>query len=164
MTSHIPVERITGKIFEIRGKKVMLDSDLAELYDVETKQLKQAVRRNRNRFPQDFMFELSEDEFQILRSQTETSSWGGTRYSPFVFTELGVAMLSSILRSDRAIHVNIQIMRAFTRLREMLSGYEELRVKIENMEAKYDDQFQVVFNAIKQLIETEAAPKPRIGF
>ena len=110
------------------------------------------------------MFELKESEFEDLRSQISASSWGGTRYMPMVFTEQGVAMLSSVLQSKQAIHVNIQIMRAFTRLREMLSGYAELKAKIEDMEARYDDQFQAVFNAIKQLIEVEDRPKPKIGF
>lgn len=142
----------------------MLDMDLAMLYQVETRVLKQAVKRNIERFPDDFMFELSSDEFKNLRSQFVTSSWGGTRYAPMAFTEQGVAMLSSVLRSWRAIQVNIQIMRAFTRLRRMLTGYEELKHKIEAMEKKYDQNFQVVFEAIKQLIEIESRPKRKIGF
>ena len=117
----------------------MLDRDLAELYQVETKVLKQAVRRNINRFPEDFMFELTEDEFEILRSQIVTSSWGGMRYVPMAFTELGVAMLSSVLKSDRAIQVNIQIMRVFTKFRQMLSTHEDLKRKIEVMEKTYSD-------------------------
>jgi len=114
MTKIVPMERITSKIYLMRGVKVMLDTDLAELYGVETKVLKQAVRRNINRFPAGFMFELTRDEFKNLRSQFVTSSWGGTRYPPMAFTEQGVAMLSSVLKSDRAIQVNIHIMRAFT--------------------------------------------------
>lgn len=116
----IPEEVIMSKIYLIRARKVMLDMDLAELYGVETKQLKRAVRRNEKRFPPDFMFELSQKEFENLRSQSGTSSWGGVRYSPMAFTEQGVAMLSSVLNSDRAILVNIQIIRIFTRMREML--------------------------------------------
>ena len=160
----VPVERITEKIYLIRNKKVMMDRDLAGLYGLETGQLKRAVRRNIERFPDDFMFVLTRDEFENLRCQIDASSWGGTRYMPMVFTEQGVAMLSSVLQSKQAIHVNIQIMRAFTRLREMLSGYAELKAKIEDMEARYDGQFQAVFNAIKQLIEVEDRPKPKIGF
>ena len=153
------MERIASKIYFIRGIKVMLDRDLAELYDVETKALKQAVRRNIDRFPEDFMFELSKEEFKNLRSQIVTSSWGGLRYLPMAFSEQGVAMLSSVLKSNRAIHVNIQIMRAFTKLREMLSTHEDLKKKIEDMKKKYDQQFQIVFDAIKQLLETEETPK-----
>ncbi|RLB78012.1 MAG: ORF6N domain-containing protein [Deltaproteobacteria bacterium] len=155
MMNLVPVERITEKIYLIRNRKVMIDRDLAGLYAVENSQLKRAVRRNIERFPEDFMFVLSKEEFENLRCQIDTSSWGGTRYMPMVFTEQGVAMLSSVLKSKLAIQVNIQIIRAFTKLREMLSSYDELKTKIEAMEAKYDDQFQVVFNAIKSLIETE---------
>jgi len=142
----------------------MLDRDLAELYGVETKVLKQAVRRNIDRFPADFMFELTGDEFNNLRSQIVTSSWGGARYLSMAFTEQGVAMLSSVLKSDRAIQVNIQIMRAFTQLRQMLSTHKDLKRKIESLEKKYDQQFQVVFEAIKQLLETDAKPKKKIGY
>ena len=164
MTTSLTIERITNKIFYIRDKKVMIDRDLAELYGVETKVLKQAVRRNIKRFPNDFMFELTMDEFENLRSQIVTSSWGGARYSPMAFTEQGVAMLSTVLKSDRAIQVNIQIMRAFTQLRQMLSTHKDLKRKIESMEKKYDQQFQVVFEAIKQLLTEEGKPKKKIGF
>ena len=164
MKEIMPIERITDKIYEIRNRKVMLDRDLAELYEVETKYLKQSVRRNMERFPTDFMFELSDDEFNILRSQIATSSWGGVRYPPFAFTEQGVAMLSSVLKSKRAVQTNIQIMRAFTRMRTMVSGYKELKAKIEAMEEKYDEQFQAVFTAIKNLIEIEEKPKRKIEF
>ena len=160
----VPLERIAGKIYTIRGLRVMLDMYLPELYQVQTKALKQAVKRNLDRFPDDFMFELTVDEFENLRSQIVTSSWGGTRYPPMAFTEQGVAMLSSVLRSTRAIQVNIQIMRAFTQLRRALGGYKELKRKVEDMEQKYDQNFQIVFEAIKQLIEIEARPKKRIGF
>jgi hypothetical protein len=162
----IPIERITEKIYLIRSMKVMLDRDLADLYEVETRALKQAVRRNIERFPTDFMFELTAEELQNWRSQFVTSNAEkmGLRHSPMAFTEQGVAMLSSVLRSRRAIQVNIQIMRAFTQLRRMLTGYAELRAKIEKMEEKYDQNFQVVFEAIKQLLEVEARPKRKIGF
>ena len=142
------------------------DRDLAELYGVETKVLKQAVRRNIKRFPEDFMFELSKQEFSVWRSQFVTSKRDrmGLRYAPMVFTEQGVAMLSSVLKSDRAILVNIQIMRAFTQLRRMLATHEDLKKKIEEMEEKYDQQFQVVFDAIRQLLEADEKPKRRIGF
>ena len=160
----VPVESITTKIYLIRNIKVMLDRDLAELYEVETRVLKQAVRRNIKRFPKDFMFELTYQELRNLRSQFVMSSWGGVRRAPMAFTEQGVAMLSSVLKSDRAIHVNIQIMRAFTQLREMLSTHKDLQRKIEEMESKYDEQFRIVFEAIKQLIDTESKPKRKIGF
>ena len=164
MTETLPSENIINKIYIIRGMKVMLDKDLAELYAVETKVLKQAVKRNVNRFPNDFMFQLTLGEFKNLRSQIVTSSWGGTRYVPMVFTEQGVAMLSSVLSSERAIQVNIQIMRTFIKLRRMLSTHEDLRRKIEDMEKRYDGQFKVVFDAIKQLISEEKRTKKKIGF
>jgi len=164
MTTTVPIERITSKIYFIRGQKVMLDRDLAELYEVETSQLKRSVRRNVERFPKDFMFDLTKDEWSDLRCQFGTSSWGGVRYMPMAFTEQGVAMLSSILKSKRAIKVNIQIMRAFTQLRQMLSTHKDLKKKIETMEKKYDQQFQVVFEAIKQLLEADAKPRKKIGF
>jgi DNA-binding PadR family transcriptional regulator len=167
MTSLVPIEKIESKIFLIRGHRVMLDRDLAGLYGVETRVLNQAVRRNIERFPDDFMFQLSDEEFENWRSQIVMSNREkmGVRRNPYAFTEQGVAMLSSVLNSERAIKVNIQIMRAFTRLREMLLSHAELRRKIEEMENKYDQQFQVVFEAIKQLIEPSPdKPKKRIGF
>lgn len=164
MSNLVPIEYIAGKIIKLRGMKVMLDRDLAELYVVETKNLKRQVRRNIDRFPEDFMFELSLEEEQNLRCQFGTSSWGGLRYSSMAFTEQGVAMLSSVLNSKRAIQVNIQIMRAFTKLRQMLATHEELRQKIEAMEAKYDDQFKVVFEAIRQLLAKEEVSDRKIGF
>jgi hypothetical protein len=142
----------------------MLDQDLADLYEVETKQLKRQVHRNIDRFPDDFMFELVKEEFENLRCQIGTSSWGGSRYMPMAFTEQGVAMLSSVLNSKRAIQVNIQIMRAFTKLRQMMSTHEYLRKKIESMERKYDDQFRIVFEAIKRLLKHEEQQGKRIGF
>jgi len=160
----VSIEKITGKIYFIRGQKVIMDRDLAKLYDVETKVLKQAVKRNIKRFPSDFMFELTKEEFQNLRSQFVTSSWGGSRYVPMVFTEQGVAMLSSVLNSERAIQVNIQIMRAFTQLRRMLATHGGLKRKIEAMEKKYDEQFAIVFEAIQQLLEEDEKPKKKIGY
>jgi len=143
----------------------MLDSDLSGLYGVQTKVLKQAVRRNIKRFPDDFMFELTKEENQDLRSQNVTLKRGRhPKYLPFAFTEQGVAMLSSVLNSDRAIQVNVQIMRAFTQLRKMLSSHEELKQKIEGIEKKYDRQFKIVFDVIKQLLDEESKPKKKIGF
>jgi hypothetical protein len=161
----VPIEKIAGKIYLIRGHNVMLDRDLAELYGVETKVLKQAVRRNIERFPGDFLFELTDNEFKNWRSQfvTSKSDRMGLRYKPMAFTEQGVAMLSSVLRSKRAIQVNIQIMRAFIKLRQMYISHEDLKRKISAMEKKYDKQFQIVFEAIKQIIAGEEKPKKKIG-
>jgi phage regulator Rha-like protein len=163
--SLIPVDRIEKAILLIRGQKVMLDVDLAELYGVETKMLVRAVKRNINRFPTDFMFQLSKEEFDNLRFHFGTSSyWGGRRYPPYAFTEQGVAMLSSVLRSQRAIQVSIEIMRAFIRLRQMLASHVELARKLDALEKKYDAQFKQVFEAIRQLM---APPEPKrrpIGF
>lgn len=142
----------------------MLDKDLAELYGVETRVMIQAVKRNKSRFPIDFMLQLTKGEFENLISQIVISSWGGTRKLPYVFTEQGVAMLSSVLNSERAILVNIQIMRAFTKLREMLLTHTELKRKIETMERKYDQQFKVVFDAIRKLLEPPLKSKRKIGF
>ena len=144
----------------ISGKKVMLDRDLAELYGVETKYLKRQVRRNLNRFPPDFMFKLSKPEFKNWRCQFVTSNSAdkmGLRYPPYAFTEPGVAMLSSVLNSNRAIHVNIWIIRTFIKLRQLLLTHVELKRKIEDMEGKYDQQFKIVFEAIRKLLES---PKP----
>ena len=165
MPNIISVEVVTSKIFEVRGKKVMLDTDLAKLYEVQTKVLIQAVKRNIDRFPDDFMYQLKWQEFMNLRSQFVTSSFGGRRYLPYVFTQEGVAMLSSVLNSELAIKVNIQIMRAFVQLRRMLLTNADLRRKIEKMEKKYDKQFAIVFQAIKQLLEPPPIKsKPPIGF
>lgn len=165
-TEVIPAERIERSILLIRGQKVMLDSDLAELYGVATRVLVQAVQRNRERFPEDFMFQLTKEEFDNLRSQSVISSpgWGGRRYPPYAFTEQGVAMLSSVLRSKRAVLVNIEIMRAFVRLRQMLASHAELARRLDALEKKYDAQFRVVFDAIRKLM---ALPEPKrrpIGF
>jgi hypothetical protein len=160
----IATERITSKIYLVRNQQVLLDQDLAELYGVQTKHLVQAVKRNKTRFPDDFMFQLSEEEFQILRSQIVTSSWGGRRYLPYAFTEQGVAMLSSVLQNERAVNVNIAIMRTFVQLRKLSYNYADLLNKIEVIEGKYDKQFRVVFEAIRQLIETPKKSKGKFGF
>ena len=164
--SALPEEIIERKIFFFRGKRVMVDQHLSELYQVETKTLNRAVKRNQDRFPEDFMFQLSEEEFKNLRFHFGTTSHGGRRYLPFVFTEQGVAMLSSVLNSKRAVQVNIQIMRAFIKLREMLSSNAELRKKILEMEHKYDAQFQEVFLAIRKLLDPPKVQKLKkeIGF
>jgi len=160
----IPAERIQQCIYLIRKQKVMLDKDLAKLYGVETKVLIQAVKRNIDRFPSDFMFQLSGSEFSNLRSQIVTSSWGGRRYNPYVFTEQGVVMLSSVLRSKRAVEVNVAIMRTFVKLRQILADNALLRRKIESMERKYDEKFQQVFDVLKYMIAEEAKPKQPFGF
>lgn len=166
--SLIPAERIERAIVLLRGHKVLLDNDLAELYEVEVKKLNQAVKRNIERFPKDFMFQLAEDEFESLRSQIVTlkNSRGSHRkYRPYAFTEQGVAMLSGVLNSPRAIAVNVEIMRAFVRLREMLSSHAELARRLDELEKKYDSHFQVVFDAIRQLMAPPPTPpKTRIGF
>jgi len=158
------VEIIAEKIYLIRNLKVMLDRDLAKLYGVETKVFKQAVRRNIGRFPNDFMFELSAEEWQNLRSQIVTSSWGGTRYPPMAFTEQGVAMLSSVLRSERAIQVNIQIMRVFTRIRQLVLENSELKRELEGFKSNTDRKFDIVFQTLDRLLAIEDKPKRKIGF
>lgn len=163
-SSLITVENISTKILLVRGTKVLLDRDLAQLYDVEVKVLNQSVRRNIYRFPSDFMFKLTSEEYLNLKSQFVTSSWGGVRKMPLVFTEQGVSMLSSILKSKRAIHVNIAIMRAFVELRRLIDANKELLVRIEQMEKRYDKQFQIVFETIKELMREEEKPKEKIGF
>lgn len=162
----VPTERIANMILLLRGVKVMIDRDLAELYGVETKVFNQAVRRNTDRFPDDFMFQLSKGEFNTLRSQIVTLKGRGKhpKYLPLAFTEQGVAMLSSVLHSKRAVQVNIQIMRTFIRLREMLMSHKVLKEKIEKMEAKYDKQFKAVFETIKELIVQKEEPREEIGF
>ncbi|MGC1618441.1 MAG: ORF6N domain-containing protein [Candidatus Acidiferrum sp.] len=162
----VPTARIRQKIFFVRGTRVMLDADLARLYGVATKNLNKAVKRNASRFPSDFMFQLSPKELHSLRFQTGTSkpAPGGRRYVPYVFREQGVAMLSSVLRSSRAVHVNVAIMRTFVRLREMITTHEELRRKIDAMEKRYDARFQAVFETIRQMLETPIPAKKPIGF
>ncbi|MCK4653084.1 MAG: ORF6N domain-containing protein [Candidatus Cloacimonetes bacterium] len=165
MKDLIPKESLMNKILLIRGKKVMLDSDLAQLYGVETKQLKRAVRRNIDRFPTDFMFELTRDEYNSLRSQIGTLKRGEhSKYLPFAFNEQGIAMLSSVLNSERAIKVNITIMRAFVKLRELLKTNEELNKKLEEIEKKYDKQFKIVFQVLQQLMEKPVKKRKKIGF
>ena len=163
-SSAIVVSPVERKIRIIRAQKVILSTDLAKLYRVEPRVLVQAVKRNINRFPRDFMFQLTAAEKRNLKSQLVISSWGGQRVAPFAFTEQGVAMLSSVLRSERAVKANIAIMRAFVRLREMLVNHEELRQKIEQMEKRYDAKFQIVFATIKEMLETPVRPKRSIGF
>ena len=149
----------------IRGERVMLDHDLASLYGVETRVLVQAVRRNMARFPADFMFQLSAIELETLRSQSVISrSWGGRRYRPYAFTEQGVAMLSTVLRSPRAVAVNVEIMRAFVRLRRVLASHAELARKLEQLEQRYDGQFRTVFDAIRELMRPPVPEHRRIGF
>lgn len=165
--SIIADDGVVDKIFLIRGHKVMLDMHLAVLYGVETKQLKRAVRRNALRFPHDFMFELSASEMENLRRQTGASSWGGVRYAPMAFTEQGVAMLSSVLTSDRAILANIQIIRVFTRMRELVATNKEILGKLEQLEnrmADHDDDIQRIFLCLKELLETPTQPARQIGF
>jgi len=166
----LPEEAIIRKIYRIRGEKVMLDADLADLYGVPTKALKQAVKRNQGRVPADFMFELTQEEMANLRSQIVTSSWGGTRYQSFAFTEQGVAMLSGILSTSNAIVVNIAIMRAFVQMRRFFESHKELAKKIEDVEktvSSHDEKIQLIFQAIKQMIEKKEEPLPvrnPIGF
>ncbi len=174
MSSHrkdsLNLPELTGaiehRIYSLRGQRVMLSFDLSALYGVQPKALVQAVKRNIDRFPQDFMFQLSDGEFRNLKSQFVTSSWGGLRRAaPYAFTEQGVAMLSSVLRSKRAVQVNINIMRAFVRLREMMAGHQDLAKKLAELERKYDAQFKVVFDAIRNLMEPPATTKQKqIGF
>jgi hypothetical protein len=161
----VPSERIEQSILLIRQHKVLLDADLAQLYGVETKALTRAVRRNLDRFPDDFMFQLSQVEFDNLRSQFGTSGrWGGRRYRPYAFTEQGVAMLSSVLNSRQAVLVNIEIMRAFVRLREILASHVQLAKRLDAMEKEYDKRFAVVFDAIRKLMAPTKPPKRPIGF
>jgi len=163
----IPQEIIANKIFLVRDKKVMLDSSLAELYQVETKRSNEQVKRNSDRFPDDFMFQLTKEEWTDLKSQNATSSWGGRRSEPFVFTEHGVLMLSSVLNSERAIAVNIKIMMVYTRIKEMLLTSNDLLLRMEKLErntSKHDMQISQVFDLIKQLVKQEEAPRAQIGY
>ena len=162
----VPAEIIEQKIYLIRGHKVMLSHDLAVLYQVETRVLVQAVKRNIERFPQDFMFQLNESEFSNLKSQIVTSSWGGARRSrPYAFTEQGVAMLSAVLKSARAVEVSITIICVFVQLRQLLATHADLLRRLDEMEKKYDERFSIVFEAIRELMNPEPIPpKRRIGF
>ncbi len=172
LQSILPDETLMNKIYLIRGEKVMFDTDLADLYGVETKRLNEQVKRNIERFPDDFMFQLTQEEFKILRSQIATSRWGGRRTLPYVFTEHGVLMLSSVLNSDLAIKVNIQIMRVYTKIRNMLINHKELLLKFEQLQIKladHDDKFMLLFEYIKQFEkakqdELEQKNRSKIGF
>jgi len=166
MRSIVHAGQIDSKIFNVRGHKVMLDADLAGLYGVTTFNLNKAVKRNMGRFPKDFMFQLTEEEAASLRFQigmSKPKGRGGRRYLPYVFTEQGVAMLSSVLRSGRAVRVNITIMRAFVRLREMIASHKDLAKQLNDLERKYDAKFKIVFDAIRELMAPDK-PKQRIGF
>ena len=160
----ISIATIERCIFLLRGHRVILNGDLAVFYGVEPRILSQAVKRNSERFPEDFMFVLSADEWQNLKSQNVISSWGGARTTPMAFTEQGIAMLSSVLRSERAVSVNIQIMRAFVQMRRVLAEHKELAAKLDALEKKYDDQFKYVFDAIRQIMTPPAEKKRPIGF
>ncbi len=160
-------EEIVNKIFFVRNKKIMLDKELAILYNVTTGNLNKAVKRNLKRFPEDFMFQLNETEFKNLIFQIGTSNWGGTRKMPYGFTEQGVAMLSSVLNSDSAIEVNIRIIRIFTKLREMLLTNKDILLKLEQLEKKvtaHDENIQMIFSALKQLLNPPKTLRKRIGF
>ncbi len=160
----LPAERIEFAILALRGERVMLDEDIAALYGVETKTLIRSMKRNLDRFPLDFMFQVTQEEAKILRCQIGTSSWGGRRYLPYAFTEQGVAMLSSVLRSERAVHVNIEIMRAFVRLRRVMTTQADLVRRLDELEQRYDGQFTVVFDALRQMMEPPERGARRIGF
>ena len=165
LKSVIPAEIVVKKIYLIRGQKVMLSPHLAELYQVETRALIQAVKRNSERFPEDFMFQLTDGEFADLKSQIVISSWGGSRRAkPYAFTEQGIAMLSSVLNSKRAIQVNIQIIRVFTRLRQILSSTKDLRRELDELKRETDERFRIVFETLDQLLTREERPRRKIGF
>ncbi len=161
--SSISPEIIEHKIFLIRGYRVIFDVDLAKLYGVSTKVLNQAVKRNLERFPEDFMFQPSRDELENLRSQTVTSSWGGLRYIPYVFTEQGIAMLSSVLRSKRAVRVNILIMRVFVRMREMMASHQELARRVEELERKYSEHDVTIKDTFEEIKKLLTPPKEKIN-
>ena len=160
----ISVAAIERCIFLLRGHRVILSGDLAVFYGVEPRILSQAVKRNNERFPEDFMFVLSSAEWQNLKSQNVISSWGGARTTPMAFTEQGIAMLSSVLRSERAVSVNIQIMRTFVQMRRVLAEHKDLAAKLDALEKKYDDQFKIVFDAIRQIMTPPVEKKRHIGF
>ncbi|MBL4707061.1 MAG: ORF6N domain-containing protein [Flavobacteriales bacterium] len=167
MKEELLEEKVISKIYLVQGEKVMLDQDLAEMYGVETKYLKRQVRRNIERFPEDFMFELSKDQFANLRSQIGTSSWGGTRYSPMAFTEQGVAMLSGVLNSPKAIEVNIKIIRVFIKMRDILLDHKEILLKLEKTDQKmkqYDEDIDTIFTYLKKLLNPSNPPRKGIGY
>ena len=158
-------EQLTiSKIYIFRNQRVMMDFDLAGIYGVETRRLKEAVRRNIERFPEDFMFELTQDEFQNLRSQIATSSWGGSRYAPFAFTEHGAVMLASVLNSDTAAKASIFVVRTFVKLKQLVDTYKVLSDKIDDLEDKYDEQLYHIIEAIRELSEQKKTPRTSIGF
>ena len=164
-TALVPVERIERRILAVRGEKVILDSELAALYGVSTKRLNEQVKRNRDRFPPDFMFQLTDEEAAALRSQFATSKGrGGRRYNPYVFTEHGAIMAANVLSSERAIQVSIHVVRTFIALRQYATSHQAISRRLDQMEKKYDHQFKVVFDAIRQLIEQPVKDTPRIGF
>ncbi len=162
--SLIPSERIERAILLIRGQKIMLDADLAAIYGVTTKRLNEQFKRNRQRFPMDFAFQLTSEEFDNLRSQFATSSWGGRRYPPVAFTEHGAVMLAAVLNSPRAITTSVEIVRAFIRLRELLATHRDLSRRLDELEAKYDKQFAVVFNAIRELMAPKNQKPKEMGY
>jgi hypothetical protein len=171
MSELMPIQHIEAAILLVRGQRILLDADLTNLYAVDVGQLNRAVKRNLDRFPADFMFQLTSEEVGILKSQSDlrsqsvtSRSWGGRRYLPYAFTEQGVAMLSSVLRSPRAVKVNVEIMRAFVRLRRLLQSNAELAAKLAELEKKYDGQFKIVFDAIRELMTPPEMPKRPIGF
>ena len=164
MNSQLTLETILPSVFVVRGVKAMLDSDLARLYGVTTKVLNQAVKRNGQRFPEDFMFQLTEQEYRILKSQNVTSSWGGRRYMPYAFTEQGIGMLSAVLNSETAIQVNIAIIRAFVKMRQLLTETDELRISIEAMRQEYNEKFEIVFQALDRILAMKKTSSKPIGF
>jgi len=167
LNTTIPDEVVMSKIYQIRNQKVMLDEDLAELYGVETKRLNEQVKRNIDRFPEDFMFTINEEEFANLKSQNATSSWGGRRKLPNVFTEHGVLMLSSVLNSKQAIQVNIQIMRIYTKIREMILAHKDVFLRVEQVEKqmlKHDEKIELLFTYLNKFIEKEETPRTQIGY
>ncbi len=163
----IPDEIILSKIYQFRNQKVMIDSDLSELYQVETKRLNEQVKRNINRFPSDFMFQLNTEEWEDLKSQNATTSWGGRRTAPFVFTEHGILMLSSVLNSDKAINVNVHIIRIFIKMRELLLTHKELLLQLEDMRKVIDgheDRIDMIYNYLKQFMQNQKIPRTEIGY
>jgi len=162
-TADISLDTILPSVFVVRGVKAMIDNDLAALYEVPTKRLNEQVKRNIDRFPNDFMFQLTKDEFQSLRSHNATSSWGGRRVMPYVFTEQGIAMLSGVLKSDTAVQVNISIVIAFVKMRQLLTETNDLRLSVESMRYHYDEKFEIVFQALDRMLKNDSKGNP-IGF
>lgn len=163
----IPEEIIISKIYLVRNKKVMIDSDLADLYGVETKRLNEQIKRNLSRFPEDFMFQLTNEEWRNLKSHSATSSWGGRRTIPYVFTEHGVLMLSSVLNSNRATDINVQIIRIFIKMREMLLAHKDILLQLEAMQTSLDeheDRIDMIYKYFKQFIESQNSPRTKVGY